>query len=149
MTSVTGARDRRTASRVATSNGGRERCPRLLRATLGAALSCLAAAGLASCYEDEIGTPLSIELIGPDAGLVDQKLSVLYNVSGRSLNGIIFNWGDGTVDSLATAGAQKASGDREHTYQSTGLFTVRARAEDAVEGVASAEITINIQWSQE
>ena len=73
---------------------------------------------------------------------------MLYNVTGRRLSGVIFTWGDGTVDSLATAGAQTASGAREHTYQSAGLFTVRARAEDAVEGVASAEATINIQQRQ-
>ncbi|MDE2754289.1 MAG: hypothetical protein OXI83_17080 [Gemmatimonadota bacterium] len=115
---------------------------------MGASFLCLAGVIPASCYEDEIGTPLSIELIGPETGLVDEELSVLYNVSGRRLNGIVFTWGDGTVDSLATAGAQTASGAREHTYQSTGLYTVRAQAEDAVEGVASAEVIINIQQSQ-
>lgn len=118
---------------------------RSIRSAWGVALPCLLAASLAMCDDDGIGTPLSIELIGPGTGLVDQKLSVLYNVSGRSLNGIIFMWGDGTVDSLAAAGAQTASGAREHTYQASGLFTVRARAEDAVEGVASAEVIINIQ----
>jgi len=123
-------------------------CTRPFRAALGASFLCLAGGILASCYEDEIGTSLSIELIGPETGLVDQKLSVLYNVSGRRLNGIVFTWGDGSVDSLATAGAQTASGAREHTYQSTGLFTVRAQAEDAVEGVASDEVIINIQQSQ-
>lgn len=163
MNVVTGAGDRRRAARPATSNAGNpiaatrnaaapnagaRRCNRLLRAALGASLTWLPAAGLASCYEDEIGTPLSVELIGPDTGLIDERLSVLYNVSGRRLNGVIFTWGDGTVDSLATAGAQTASGAREHTYRTPGLFTVRARVEDAVEGVASAEVMINIQQSQ-
>ena len=148
MNAVTGARDRRRATRSTTITAGMKRCTRLSRPARGASLACLLAAGLAACYEDEIGTSLSIELIGPETGLVDEKLSVLYNVSGRRLNGVIFTWGDGTVDSLATAGAQTASGAREHTYESTGLFTVRARAEDAVEGVASAEVTISIQGSQ-
>ena len=148
MNAVTGTRRYRGAIRAAGDAPGTVLRPRWLRIALGMAILCLAATGLASCYEDEIGTSLSIELIGPDTGLVDQKLSVLYNVSGRRLNGVIFTWGDGTVDSLATAGAQTASGAREHTYQSAGLFTVRARAEDAVEGVASAEVTINIQGSE-
>lgn len=113
-----------------------------------AALLMLAVLANPSCYDDEIGSPLSIELIGPDNGLVGQKLSVLYNVTGRSLDGIVFTWGDGAVDSLATAGAQTASGAREHTYEIAGMFTVRARAEDSVEGVASAEVFINIQQSQ-
>lgn len=117
---------------------------RAVRITL---LSLLALAP-ASCYDDEIGSPLAIELIGPQTGLVGQKLSVLYNATGRSLSGIVFTWGDGAVDSLATAGAQSASGAREHTYEIPGMFTVRARAEDSVEGVASAEVFINIQQSQ-
>ncbi len=118
------------------------------RAIAGIALVCLPAASPAACYDDEIGTPLSVELIGPETGVVDQKLSVLYNASGRRLIGIIFTWGDGTVDSLAAAGAQTASGAREHTYEAAGLFTVRARAEDSVEGVASAEVMIDIQQNQ-
>ena len=118
------------------------------RTATRAALFLLAVLANPSCYDDEIGSSLSIELIGPETGLVGQKLSVLYNVSGRSLSGVVFTWGDGAVDSLATAGAQTASGAREHTYDVAGMFTVRARAEDAVEGVASAEVFINIQQSQ-
>lgn len=119
-----------------------------IRTATKAALSLALATALTACYDDEIGTPLSIELIGPDVGVVGEKVSVLYNVTGRSLNGVIFTWGDGSVDSLATAGAQTASGAREYIYQLPGLFKVRARAEDAVEGVASAEVMINIQQSQ-
>ena len=126
---------------------GVTRAPLGLRA-IRIGLLLLLALAPASCYDDEIGSPLSIELIGPENGLVGQKLSVLYNVSGRSLSGIVFTWGDGAVDSLATAGAQSASGAREHTYEKAGMFTVRARAEDSVEGVASAEVFINIQQSQ-
>ncbi len=98
--------------------------------------------------EDEIGTPLSVELIGPGTGRVGEELSVLYNVSGRRLDGIIFSWGDGAVDSLPTAGAQTAAGSRQHTYRESGRFLVRARAEDAVEGVASAEVMVNIEQAQ-
>lgn len=120
----------------------------LNRTATRTALVSLLALAPASCFDDEIGSPLSVELIGPENGLVGQKLSVLYNVTGRSLDGIVFTWGDGAVDSLATAGAQTASGAREHTYENAGMFTVRARAEDSVEGVASAEVFINIQQSQ-
>ncbi len=118
------------------------------RTATRAALLLLIVLANPSCYYDEIGSSLAIELIGPETGLVGQKLSVLYNVTGRSLSGVVFTWGDGAVDSLATAGAQTASGAREHTYDVAGMFTVRARAEDAVEGVASAEVFINIQQSQ-
>ena len=110
-----------------------------------ALLTSLVAFAAACITDDEIGTPLSVELIGPETGLVGDQLSVLYNVSGRSLTGIIFTWGDGAVDSLGTVGAQTASGSMQHVYEMPGLFTVRARVEDAVEGVASAEVTINVQ----
>ncbi len=101
---------------------------------------------VAGCItDDEPGSPLSVELIGPETGLVGDQLSVLYNVYGRSLSGIIFSWGDGATDSLATLGATLAQGSRQHTYEMPGLFTVTARVEDAVEGVATAEVTINVQ----
>ncbi|MDE2982621.1 MAG: PKD domain-containing protein [Gemmatimonadota bacterium] len=110
-----------------------------------ALLACLFAIAAGCITDDEIGTPLSVELIGPETGLVGDQLSVLYNVSGRSLTGIIFTWGDGATDSLATVGAQTASGSMQHAYEMPGLFTVTARVEDAVEGVASAEVLINVQ----
>ena len=57
-----------------------------------ALLACLLAVAAGCITDDEIGTPLSVELIGPETGLVGDQLSVLYNVSGRSLSGIIFTW---------------------------------------------------------
>lgn len=99
--------------------------------------------------ESEIGSPLAIELDGPDNGQVGEELSVRYDAVGRSLGGIVIAWGDGVVDSVATAGAQSASGTRFHTYELAGTFQVSARAEDSQEGVASAELTINIRGSQE
>lgn len=115
------------------------------RRALCALLPCLFALATGCITDDEIGSPLSVELIGPETGLVGDQLSVLYNVTGRRLSGIIFSWGDGATDSLATAGAQSASGSMQHTYEMPGLFTVRALVEDAVEGVASAEVSINVQ----
>lgn len=116
-----------------------------LRLARVALLACLLTLAAGCITDDEIGTPLSVELIGPETGLVGDQLSVLYNVSGRSLTGIIFTWGDGATDSLATVGAQTASGSMQHVYEMPGLFTVTARVEDAVEGVARAEVSINVQ----
>ena len=111
---------------------------------VAAASLCMLA--LAACWsDDEIGTPLSVELIGPETGLVGDELSVLYNVSGRRLEGVVFTWGDGATDSLPTVGAQTAAGSMKHTYESSGMFIVRARAVDALEGVASAQVSINVQ----
>ncbi len=115
------------------------------RCRLATAASLLVLA-LAACWsDDEIGTPLSVELIGPETGLVGDELSVLYNVSGRRIEGIVFTWGDGATDSLPTVGAQTAAGSMRHTYESSGMFIVRARVVDALEGVASAQVSINVQ----
>ena len=104
----------------------------------------------AACEDDgQIGSPLSIELAGPGSGLVGVELSVQYSVAGRSLTGIFFEWGDGAVDSLPTSGAVTAAGSMQHTYADAGVFTVRAVAEDLVEGVASDAVDINIQQRQD
>ena len=100
---------------------------------------------IAACWtEDEIGTPLSIELAGPDAGRVGEELSVRYDVTGRQLVGVIFEWGDGVADSVRARGAQAASGSVRHTYEAAGTFTVTGRAEDVVDGLAEARVEIDI-----
>lgn len=103
-------------------------------------------AAAVGCYpEDDIGSPLAIELAGPSNGVVGERIAVEYDAVGRSLQGIVFSWGDGAADSLATAGAQSASGTMYHTYEAGGEFVVSARAEDSLEGVARAALTIGIR----
>ena len=100
---------------------------------------------LTACWtEEEVGTPLSIELTGPGGGRVNQELSVHYEVTGRQLVGVIFEWGDGAADSVRARGAQTASGSVRHTFAEAGTFTVVGRAEDVVDGVAEARIEIDI-----
>lgn len=120
--------------------GGRE-LPRRLALAIPLLLAC--AVGCST--EDEIGSPLAIDLEGPATGVVGEELVVRYDAVGRSLQGIVFTWGDGAVDSLATAGAQSASGTMYHTYEAAGDFLVGARVEDSLEGVARAELTIGIR----
>lgn len=122
-------------------SGGRALPKCVLRAIL------LLPAALGCYTEDEIGSPLAIELEGPESGEVGEQLALRYDVVGRSLQGIVFTWGDGAVDSLATAGAQSAAGTMYHTYEAAGDFLVGARVEDSVEGVARAELTIGISES--
>lgn len=100
---------------------------------------------VAACWDDpDTGTPLSIELVGPEAGRVSEELAVRYEVTGRQLVGIIFDWGDGTSDSVPARGAQSASGSVRHTYSETGTFTLKGRAEDVVEGFAEAQLEVEV-----
>jgi len=88
-------------------------------------------------------------LEAPSQARAAEVVSVRYSAAGRSLQGIVFAWGDGVVDSVAAAGAQTAAGAVEHVYEAPGgLFTLRARAEDAVEGVKTAEARILVVESR-
>lgn len=82
--------------------------------------------------------------MGPEAGRVGHELAVRYEVTGRQLVGIIFDWGDGASDSVPARGAQTASGSVHHTYAAAGTFTVKGRAEDVVEGFAEAQVEVEI-----
>lgn len=142
---MTPSRALRPAARGQEPRGHRER-----RGAGPLSVALLLLGTSAGCFgESEIGSPLAIELEGPENGQAGEELAVRYSAVGRSLGGIVLAWGDGAVDSVATAGAQSASGTRFHTYEQPGAFLVSAQVDDSLEGVASAELTINIQGSQE
>lgn len=116
---------------------------------LGAAargLSAAVALGFApsACRDDgPIGHPLSLALEAPQQARAAEAVSVRYAAAGRRLQGLVFAWGDGEVDSVVAAGAQTAAGAVEHVYEAPGgLFVLRARVEDAVEGAKTAEARI-------
>ena len=127
---------------------GPARAPRGVRrraAPGGPWFALLVGLAAAACWADEeLGTPLAIELSGPDEGRVGEELAVRYDVSGPQLVGIIFDWGDGAADSVPARGAQTASGSVRHSYAEAGTFTVTGRAEDFVDGFAEARIEIEI-----
>ena len=111
-----------------------------------AAVAGVVSWGIMACEDtSEIGSPLSVSLTGPSTGLAGEALPFMYDVSGRSLSGLIFEWGDGTRDSVPTAGAQTAQGTRLHTFDSAGTYTVLLQAEDAVEGIENDQVTVDVQ----
>ncbi len=89
---------------------------------------------LSACQEPELGSPPYIELTVPTEGRTGAPVEVGYEAGGRQLSGLIFEWGDGEVDSLATSGAQSASGTARHGYAAPGSYTVVGIAQDAIEG---------------
>ena len=112
---------------------------------LGTRSALLFGLTVAACWSgDDLGTPLAIELAGPDEGSVGEELSVRYEVNGRQLVGIIVVWGDGVADSVPARGARTASGSVRHTYTESGRFTVTGTAEDVVEGVVEDRVEIDI-----
>lgn len=107
----------------------------------------MAGAGAAAgCDDDPVGSPLALSIEAPSEAVAGRTVSVSYEAVGRSLRGIVFSWGDGGADSVTAAGAQSASGSVEHVYEPPGgMFTIRATAEDAVEGVKDVEAAIVVR----
>ena len=101
---------------------------------------------VAACGDNgEIGSPLTVSLTGPETGLAGDSLPFGYDVAGRSLTGIIFEWGDGTRDSVPTAGAQTAIGTRWHAFDTVGVYVVNMVVEDGLEGTASDQVSVDVQ----
>ena len=116
------------------------------RVLYSAVVAAVFAAVIVACGDDsEIGTPLMVEITGPTTGLVGEDLPFMYDVSGRSISGLIFLWGDGFRDSIAAAGAQTARGTTFHAYDSVGTYNVLLQVEDAIEGVGTDEVTVQVQ----
>lgn len=111
-----------------------------------AAFVALGFGATAACEDtSQIGSPLSASLTGPGTGLAGDSLPFGYDVAGRSLSGLIFEWGDGTRDSVVAAGAQTALGTRWHIFDTVGVYVVNMVVEDAVEGVVTDQVSVDVQ----
>ena len=100
----------------------------------------------ASCSSNEvtIGGSLDVQLSSNSPVLVGDSLELNYAVQGRSLLGMVVEWGDAGLDSLFFSGAQTADGRVRHLYQTNGAFTVIARVVDQVEGSETKTLTVTV-----
>jgi len=108
------------------------------------ALVCLV---MSACLDDSItGTrPLTITIgFDVDTALVNEVVTANYSATGSGMAGVIVNWGDGVVDTLALSGtAVEVTGPAEHTYTVTGTYDVEGTVQ-AQNGTLSAQATITI-----
>jgi len=114
----------------------------------GGALALVAALALWGCSDLSVegGGPLDL-VITPSAtsAAVGTEVRFDYEVRGTFLNGVIFDYGDGSpLDSVPTSGAQSARGQRRHTFDAAGQFQVTGRVEDASQGSLSRTVAIEI-----
>ena len=102
--------------------------------------------GVAACSEASItlGGPLDLQLMSNSPATLSQDLIVEYDIVGRSLLGMVVDWGDMQTDSVFFSGAQTAGGSVNHRYSSSGSFTVSARVEDSLEGSTTGTLGITI-----
>lgn len=103
------------------------------RLRLAAAIVTMAAVAT-GCLDDSITgeRPISIELdITPASPMVDENVRAVFNATGTGLRGVLVDWGDGVVDSVAMSGlVVEATSFVDHTYTVAGEYPVTARVED-------------------
>ncbi len=110
------------------------------------AAAALAVAGTAACSSSslEIGSELSLELDAPASVPLADSLVIQYDARGRSLLGLVVEYGDGTADSVAFVGSQSAGGRLAHKYSESGEYRVTGRVQDGVEGTTMADVTVSV-----
>ncbi len=110
-------------------------------------LACTAfAIFVAACSTSELtfGGPLDLQISSNSPVSVSDSLQVDYDIVGRSLLGMVVEWGDAEVDSVGFAGAQTAGGRRRHLYATAGSYTVTATVVDQLQGEQTKELTVTI-----
>ena len=103
----------------------------------------------AACSESsaDIGEPLSITLTvdrNTGSAAVD-TFTFEYDATGTELLGIVLDFGDGQVDSVAALGASRAGATRPHVYQTAGTFEAFARALEAFGSVLADTVVLQVQ----
>jgi len=109
------------------------------------ALTALMIVGSA-CLDDSItgSRPLSLSFTAnPTSSSVGQTVTFRYAATGPRIQGVIMEYGDGSVDSVFTPGTVvEVEGVLEHEYEIAGTFQVVGRLETAQTFLAE---TVTIQ----
>jgi hypothetical protein len=111
-------------------------------------LTLCAAWGVAACSDITFvgGGPVTIELsVDRSRVAVGDSVTFTYDVKGTYIVRIVFEYGDGAVDSVSTLGAQKASGEVSHAFGLPGSYAVVGRAEDSATGTATAQVVVEVE----
>ena len=136
-----------SASGSRTARPSTLRRKRTMTRKIRASLILAAVAVGAGCLDDSItGTrPLDVEVsVSPSSALVGETVQATFLATGTGLQGVILDWGDGVVDSLALSGtAVQAGRDLDHAYSAVGSYTISARAEDQT-GARTATTSVQI-----
>lgn len=110
-------------------------------------LAAIAAMTIWACGSNDVtfGGPLDLQVSTNSPVAVTDSLQLDYEIVGRSLLGMVVQWGDAEFDSLYFSGAQTAGGRVRHQYVAPGDYTVRATVFDQIEGDQSKEVSVTIQ----
>jgi hypothetical protein len=91
------------------------------------------------------GKPLTITLTADrTTAVVDQEVTFSYEATGKSISGILLEFGDGALDSINSYGSQSATGRRTHAYAEAGDYVAVGTVFDFSEGTRSATISVTV-----
>jgi len=108
--------------------------------TVGAAVGCAdSSVDLPTSGTLDLVLTVSPKTI-PSGGTVKISTSAI----GTQLFGTVIEYGEGTVDSIGASGAQTQTATRDWTYNTPGLFVVRATVDDAFQGRLTREDTVTV-----
>jgi hypothetical protein len=109
-------------------------------------LALLSGAGCLDQGFVAVGGPMSLSLKVDQADLPEGVPHVFrIEARGQQLLGLIVDYGDGQVDSIATAGAQSATHVEAYTFGAAGSYRVRARVEDLRGLTASDSVDVSVR----
>ena len=111
------------------------------------AVPVLFAASACSSTSTDVGGPLSIMLtVDRTSGRAGvDAFSFHYEATGTDLLGVVLEFGDGQVDSLAAFGAARAGATREHVYASPGTYLASARVQEAFGALRADTVQVEVQ----
>ncbi len=90
--------------------------------------------------------PLAITLQAtPTSATTADSVTFVANAQGGQLLGFVTDYGDGSTEQYATAGARTATVTFRHRYLTAGTFQVTATVTDAVQGQKVATVQVSIQ----
>lgn len=94
-----------------------------------------------------VGGELSLEITSNSPVSVADSVVITYDAVGRSLSGLVLDFGDSSVDSLSFFGAQSAGGRVSHLYGSSGEYSISAHVVDAIQGSLTKQLAVTVNPS--
>lgn len=115
------------------------------RTRLALVVAAMAAVAACSSATSGDGRPATISLSADSTTTTaGSKLVVRFKAAGSYLDAIYLDFDDGTTDSIPVYGSSNAEGQRTHTWETAGTYTVRGEVVD-LNGSASAQLTITVR----
>ena len=99
-----------------------------------------------ACSSNDItfGSDLNVSILSNAPVSASDSLRLDYDITGRSLAGMVIAWGDSQIDSVGFLGAQTAGGSEYHVYDSAGTYMIQATVVDQIQGSDVTELTVTI-----